>query len=273
MSMLIGAAPQSLSGSDFQALDDKAGPWTLRRSYESAAIGWSFTNWATSRGGIDVGKRASLWSCKPDLVALGNGAYDAKITAFVDSIPSDHLAILSIWHEVDGKIRSGAKDARGDVITKDRWLAAIRRFCGAVDAAQHPRVYTAVLLEAWSGMQPKPGTTYADLWPGDGYADVFGIDGYSDIGSEGQVWDPGVEFAAAHGVPWGIHELGCKGTLSPDWMARNAVYAADHGASFISWFSNSNDAVPTPGTDPAAAACSRALSLAYQADLSAATLS
>jgi hypothetical protein len=261
--MLVGAASQELSGSDFPALDAVAGPWTVRRSYGSQADGipGSFAN---SVAGIDVGKRASVLSLKPDLTAMADGSLDAAVIAFVKSIPSGHRTFLTIWHEPDGKIRSGK-------FTLEAWMAAFKRFCDLVHRTGGPTVYTALILEAWSAQHPEPGSTYQELWPGRDatgcpYADVLAVDGSSDSGGEESLWGPAREFAHHVRVPWAVSEMGCKTELSVDWMARNAVYAADHAAAFLCWFSNDNNAVPTPGTDPAADSCSHQISLAYHTD-------
>lgn len=263
VAMLVGAASQELSGSDFPALDAVAGPWTIRRSYGSQTDGIPST-FADSVAGIDVGKRASVLSLKPDLTAMVDGSLDAAVIAFVKSIPPGHRTFLTIWHEADGKIRSGK-------FTLEAWMAAFKRFCDLVHHAGGPTVYTALILEAWSGQQPEPGSTYEELWPGQDasgcpYADVFAVDGSSDSGSEESLWGPAREFAKRVGVPWAISEIGCKLELSVDWMAGNAVYAADHAAAFLCWFSNDNNAVPTPGTDPAADSRSHQISLAYYTD-------
>jgi hypothetical protein len=272
--MLVGAAPATLSGSDFDSLDAAAGPWTVRRSYEDAAVGFNFANWAASRGGIDVGKRASVWSCKPDLAGMGSGAYDSKIQAFVSSIPDTHVAFLSVWHEVDGKIRKGTTDPSGATITKAAWLPAIQKFCNAVHSVGKPHVYTCMILEAWSGQHPQAGTTYADLWPGPGYIDAFVVDGYSNTGSGSTLWGPAVDFASRQGIPWGIGELGCASTVDTSWMTAQADYAAAHGtggrvpAAFMCWFSNTTGGVlATPGTDPSMQATSKTISQTYYADV------
>jgi hypothetical protein len=276
-SMLVGAATTNLSGSDFEGLNAVAGPWTVRRSYENAAVGFPFTTWAASRAGIDVGKRASVWSCKPDLAGLAAGSYDAQIKAFVASIPDTHVAFLSVWHEVDGKIRKGTTDPAGAVITKSAWLAAAQRFFAAVKSVGKPHVYTTMILEAWSGQSPKAGTTFADLWPGDGLVDVFGVDGYSNTGTGAGLWGPAVDFARSKGVAWGIAEVGCATTPDTAWMQAQADYAGATAAgggrskaAYFCWFSNATGGVlPTPGTDPAMQAKAKSISQTYYTDVNA----
>lgn len=260
--MLVGAATQNLSGSDFPALDASSGPFTVRRSYDSALP----ASFAASVAGIDVGVRASVWSCKPDLAQLAAGTLDSAITRFVTSIPDSHVAFLTCWHEPDGKIRKNE-------ITLGQYLPAFRRFCQVVKAVNKPHVYTTQILEAWSGQTPKAGSTYADLWPGAGYVDCYGVDGYSNTGSGSSLWGPALSFATSKGIPWGIAELGCGTTMSTSWMQDQADYAATHAAggqhtraAYFCWFSNTvGGMVPTPGSDTAAQAKAKAISQAYYA--------
>jgi hypothetical protein len=268
--MLVGAASASLAGSDFDDLDASAGPFTVRRSYETGIPG----SWAASVAGIDVGRRASVWSCKPDLAALAAGSLDTQIRALVASIPVTHVAWLTAWHEPDHKIRSGD-------FTLSQYLPAFARWCSVVKQAAiefgRPHVYTCQIVEAWSGQHPTPGSTYTDMWPGDGLVDCYGVDGYSNTGSGETLWGPARTFAASRGIPWGVAEVGCGTAIDTSWMTAQAIYAATHAAggahsraAFYCWFSNSTGGVvPTPGTDPAALAAARNISQTYYADVNA----
>lgn len=275
--MLVGAASAVSSGSDFDALDAAAGPFTARRSYEDPMVGFPWSDWSATRAGIDVGKRASVWSCKPDIVRLGQGGYDAAITALVQSIPDTHVAFLTCWHEVDSKIRKGTADAAGTVITLDLWLPAIRHFADAVHAAGKRHVYTMLALTTWSGTNPQVGTTYADIWPGDGYIDCFAVDGYSNVGSGVGLWGPAVSFARSKNIPWAAAEVGCAGSMDTAWMQAQADYCGATAAggnhtraAFMCWFSSTVGGVlATPGDDPAAQATSKSIAQAYYADVNA----
>lgn len=274
--MLVGAAIDDLSGAAFDAAAAAAGPWTVRRSYEDPSVGFPFTSWASCRGGVDVGKRASVWTCKPDIVKLAAGDFDAAITAFVRTIPDTHVAFLGCWHEVDGKIRQGTKDASQNTITLPLWLDAARHFYAAVHAAGKAHVYTTMIVEAWTGQHPQPGSTYAEIWPGDGLVDVWGVDGYSNTGDGASLWGPAITFAQGKDVPWGIAEIGCAGTLDTAWMSRQATYAASHGAggahagaAWFCWFDTDvGGVIPTPGTDPAAQATAQTIAQTYFANYS-----
>ncbi|MFA1537992.1 hypothetical protein [Actinomadura monticuli] len=258
--MLVGASSLSLAGDDFGDLDAAAGPFAVRRSYDKGLP----ESWAESVAGIDVGKRVSVWSCKPDLGQLAGKALDRRLREFVESIPDSHAAFLTCWHEPDGKIRKGQ-------FTLEEYLPAFRRFCKVVKSVGKPRVYTAQIVEAWSGQRPKKGSTYADLWPGDGYVDVYGVDGYSNTGSAGELWGPAVKFAGSKGIPWGIAEVGCARKIDTSWMVVQAAYAARTSAggrreqcAFLCWFSNpTGGVVPTPGANRAAQATAKRISKKY----------
>ena len=267
--MLVGAASMALSGSDFDALDAAAGPFTVRRSYDTTIP----TSWAASVAGIDVGKRASVWSCKPDLAALASGALDTQIRALVQSIPTTHVAWLTCWHEPDHKIRTGS-------FTLAAYLAGFSRFCSIVKQAAtdfgKPHVYTTQIVEAWSGQNPTAGSTYTDMWPGDGLVDCYGVDGYSNTGSGETLWGPARLFAASKGVPWAIAEVGCGTAIDTSWMADQATYAATHAAgghtkaAYFCWFSNSVGGVtPTPGADAGALTAAHTISQTYYTDVNA----
>ncbi|TYK45147.1 hypothetical protein [Actinomadura decatromicini] len=264
--MLVGAAGTSLSGSDFPALDQAAGPFTVRRSYDTALP----ATFAASVAGIDVNKRASVWSCKPDLGQLAAGTLDSAIRAFVQSIPDTHVCWLTCWHEPDGKIRKSQ-------FTLAQYLPAFRRFCQVVKSVGKAHVYTTQILEAWSGQQPKAGSTYSDLWPGAGYVDCYGVDGYSNTGSGSTLWKPAVDFATSKGIPWGIAEVGCATTADTAWMQAQADYAGATSAgggrsraAYFCWFSNSTGGVlPTPGSDPSMQAKAKTISQAYFTDVNA----
>lgn len=269
--MLVGAASGSLNGSDFAALDVAAGPFTCRRSYDGDLP----ATFADSVAGIDVGQRASIWSCKPDLGQLAAGVLDNRIRTFVESIPPSHVAFLCAWHEPDHKIRT-------DAFTLADYLPAFARWCSVIKQAAldlgRPHVYTTQITEAWSGSHPKAGSTYADMWPGDGLVDVFGVDGYSNESSSPEaIWGAAVSFAASKGIPWGIAELGCVTTMDTTWMQNQAAFAASHAAggghtkaAYFNWFSNSTGGVlATPGSDSSALATARAVSLANRTDVNA----
>ncbi|TYK44376.1 hypothetical protein [Actinomadura decatromicini] len=266
--ILWGAAGDRLSGSDFPGMDDEFGPLTIRRSYQPAAVGMP-EGWAESNAGVDVGARASCWSGKPSITAMARGALDQETLAFLRSIPEDHLAFVSIWHEADGKIRSGS-------FGLTVYRAAFRRFCRLVQrvkAEGRPLLHTIQILTTWSGTSPRAGSTYADLWPGDDLVDCFGVDGYSHVGSGDSLWGPAVEFADSKGVPWAVPEIGYgrTGTRDVGWLNDQVEYLTSTAAggrhtrcAFACWFNTAGPiSVRTPGGNPAWVAAARSASRRY----------
>lgn len=269
--ILWGVCPTSLSGSDFAAKDASYGPLTIRRSYQPAASGFP-ASWAASNAGIDVGKRASCWSGKPNINAMAAGSLDGQALTFLRSIPKTHLAFVSIWHEGDSKIRGGE-------FSLSTYKAAFKRFCQLVKQVQSEgwsRLYTIQILTTWSGTNPSPGTTYADTWPGDGLVDCFGVDGYSHVGSQASLWGPAVAFAKSKNIPWAVPEIGYGnvGTTDVQWMHDQIAYLTSTAAggqhtrcAFACWFDVPGPiSVPTPGSNPQWIAAARAASQAWYVD-------
>lgn len=269
--ILWGAAPDSLSGSDFPADDLQFGPLTIRRSYQPAAAGMP-ASWAACNAGVDVGKRASCWSGKPTMSSVANGSLDGQILSFLRSIPKTHVAFVSIWHEPDGKIKDG-------VFSLSTYKTGFARFCSLVQQVKGegwPHLYTVQIVTTWSGTNPTPGTTYADMWPGDGLVDVFGLDGYSHVGSKASLWGPGVDFAKAKGIPWCVPEIGYgnTGTQDVSWMNDQIQYltttpagGAHTRCAFACWFNVPGPiSNPTPGSNSAWIAAAKAASQTYFTD-------
>lgn len=266
--MLVGAAGQSLSGSDYAVLNASAGPFTCRRSYNGAndfasnhgvPTSFSASNAALDYDTVaDMTRYVSVYSFKPDLTMLGSttGNLDARLEAFIETIPDGHPMMLTPWHEPGSKVRQGTFSAAA-------WIAGFRRFADVVDASGNAHLYTALIDSAY---QPPTGGLYADVWPGNEYVDVMLLDGYTDLGSGNPVWLKGRDFATLKGVPWGIGELGFRtGVVNSDWMAVQANYAQDNGAVCLCWFnSNSGGVSPTPGTAAGPLATARLASTAYK---------
>lgn len=267
--MLIGAATETLMGTDFEEKAAAAGPWTVRRSYTGATSGWPVATFAASTAGPDLGRRASVWSAKPPITAVSSGSLDDKIRSFLRSIPKSHPAFVTIWHEPEAKIRQR-------LFTLREYKAGFRRFCQLVREAQAEgwsRLYTYQCVTSWAGQRPRPGTTYVEMWPGDGLVDVFAVDGYSSLGTKEGLWGPALEFARSKKVPWAISEIGWSSpeTATPAWLRDQAGYAASHGSgarsrcAFMCFFDlvGPLGGIPTPGDDPAGQAECRRISTAY----------
>jgi hypothetical protein len=275
--MLIGAASFGVNAADtthFAELNASAGPWQVRRSYNSGDIP---TTWAASAAGGDVGNWASIWSAKPDPIAMAAGTLDASTLAFLQSIPDTHTAWVTIWHEPDVKIKQQTAPW-----TPAQYIAAYQRFFSLVRQVGKPHVYTTLLFGAYVYLHPRAGATMAELWPGndaDGrpYVDVIGFDGYSETTAEtgAGMWGGGRQFAQDHGVAWGIAEVGfttnvVSGSAAATWLQNQADYAAGNGAgphasaAFVSMFNSTVGGVELcPEAYPETVAQSAAISQQY----------
>lgn len=260
--MLVGAATQNLSGNDFIALDMACGPFDVRRSYNGSgdftSTGGVPTSFAASNAALDYSAGyVTMYSFKPDIQRVKSGDLDDEILIFLNSIPAGHRAMLSIWHEADGKARQGT-------FTVADWKAAFKHFCDLVHSLDDPNLQTALILEAYQPTTDPIGTTYAKMWPGPGYVDVFLVDGYTDLGNTGNaVFGKAASFATLMDVPWGVAEMGQRtGAVDTEWMAEMARYLADHGAVSLVWFnSNAGGVTPTPGPDLVPRAVAETISL------------
>jgi hypothetical protein len=281
--MLLGASIAEGAGHDYdpstQAL---AGPWTVARRYQSG----TFANtWAAddSGGGVDVGKRATVYSCKPDLVALANDpAERARLTAFVRSIPDSHIAFLECWHELDVKTRKGNYPFSAGGLTLAQVNAGKLAFYQAVKAAGKPHVYTCLILTTFSFNGGVTTGLPSDFWVGgdgpDRVIDVVAGDNYmtSDTVNTGaHDLAAMVTFAASHGAGSALAEVGIHEGVTnmgnvATWMHNIADYSALHGTgghntfAFITWFDSSNQtAIPVPSSDPALLTASGQISTQY----------
>lgn len=259
--VLVGAAVDPPNQAGFEAANTSMGPWTLHRGYTSG--GFPASGWAGTTCAWDLGRWASVWSGKPDPIAMASGALDSAARDFLLSIPASHTAWVSVWHEADVKIKQGTEpySAAQYVAAWRRWFAIVREV-----QAVRPHLYGALIFGSYSYINPKPGATLQELWPGtdvDGrpLTDVIAYDGYAFSGGESgdYMWGAGRQFADDHGVAWAIAEAGlAEGVAGPagaTWMQTQADYAATHGAgphssaAFLAWFDTSVGGVqPTPST-------------------------
>lgn len=267
--MLVGAATTPPDEATFEAVDAQAGPFTVRRSYDTGIP----VSWAASAAGVDVGRRASVWSVHPDIGAFLGGGMDAALKALVRSIPDEHLVFITGWHEADAKVRRGE-------YTAAQYRQAFARLAGIVHGVGKPRVYVTSILTTYTFNHLTPGCTPDDMWPGDGVVDVLAVDGYG----QSQRYDPVTifetarQFAKSKGVAWGIAETGAQEdpsdpTALATWMHAVADYAATHSAgrhscaAFLCWFdSDVGGSNPTPSSSPQALAAAREISHQHRID-------
>jgi hypothetical protein len=281
--MLLGASIAQGIGHDFdpstQAL---AGPWTVARRYQSG----SFANtWAADTSGVavDIGKRASVYSCKPDLVALATSPTErARLAAFVASIPDSHVCFLEAWHELDVKTRQNVYPFSAGGLTLAQVNAGKLAFYETVKSVGKPHVYTCLILTNFSAIGGVSTGLPPDFWVGpdgvDRVIDIVSWDIYmtSDTVNTGahELATP-VAFATSHGAGSAISEIGIHQGVTnmanvATWMHNVADYAAAHGTgghntfAYLTWFDSSNNtALPVPSSDAALLTASGQISTQY----------
>ncbi len=166
---------------ELEYLESRVGRLEIRRVYDSG-----FDRDFTNRAGLDIGKRTTHYSFKPDMSALARGALDADIRALLDSIPAGHPTILTVWHEPENDFQSDAQKAD----YRKGW----QRFAQLVKAQDRPELSTSWVMMAYS-FRAMSGREPMDWWPGDGVVDIVGIDTYNEGSLKQSEWDsPGREF-------------------------------------------------------------------------------
>lgn len=271
--ILIGATLAARpNGQTFAQAQSGSGPWTVSRSYNSGMLKATF---AADAAADDVGKRASVFSFKPDLDQMASGALDAACLAWLRSIPDSHVVFVIPWHEIDVKIR---KDTTG-TYTSAKWRAAATRFFTLVRQVGKPHVYTTVCLSNWTFVDGGHAPLGPEFLLAPGLVDVLALDGYMEsatVVKDGDYnWGAGREFADANGMGWAIAEAGMGGvatnfTLGATWMHTQADYAASNGAgphasaAFLTWFDTDVGGVtPTPSGQPQLVTASTAIATEY----------
>lgn len=281
--MLLGASIPEGTGHDFDpSVQALAGPWTAARRYQSG----TFANtWAADDSGVavDIGKRASVYSCKPDLVALANSPAERdRLTAFVRSIPDSHVAFLECWHELDVKMRKGNFPFSAGGLTLAQVNAGKLAFYQTVKAAGKPHVYTYLCLTNFSAIGGVSKGFPSDFWVGpdgpDRVIDIVSWDIYmtsNTVNTGAHELSVPVTFANSHGAASAISEIGIHEGVTnfanvATWMHNVADYAALHGTgghntfAYLTWFESSNDtALPVPSSDPALLTAAGQISTQY----------
>lgn len=277
--MLIGA---SVGSGDFNAGEQSAaGPWTVSRRYNSGTFG---NSWAVDNSGchVDIGKRGTVYSCKPDLALLNSSAAErARFKAFVQSIPDSHLAFVEVWHEMDVKLRKGGAPFTSMTLAQ---INAAKLTCyDIIKQVAKPHVYTALILSGYSVSGGVSTGLPEQFWVGpDGSTrlidlvcwDTYMFNNTITTGSHEQ--GGGIAFAAAHGADYGLTELGIHNavtdyTAAATWLQNQVDYAFTHGGtgdhqsgSIISFFDRAQDvAQPVPSVNSTMMALSASVSAQY----------
>ena len=236
-------------------LESDVGPIAARRSYEiyGDPLPASF---AASAASIDAGKRVSVWSAGPPIAQVIDGTYDAAINQFLESIPTNHTMYVTLYHEVDAKIRlyqQGTTNPAGSNTTA-QFKQAFIRFANLVHAKQsttHPLLKTYICLTNFIFIDRTPTFTADDLWPGAGYCDVWAGDTYGTANFDpmSSIISNHETYARGKGIDWAVGETASQ--EDPNNANRKAVFLqsihqyldATPQCHFICYFSRAN--IPT----------------------------
>lgn len=184
--MLVGAALRPHDGresvaEELEFLEGEVGTLEIRRVFDP-----DFNRDFMNLGGLDVGRRATHYSFKPDMAALAAGRLDDDVQRLLDSIPAGHRTFLTVWHEPENDFTTAVQKQT----YRDGW----RRFASLVERQQRPELSTSWVMMAYS-FRAEAGRQPLDWWPGDGVVDVMGIDTYNDGSLDGSDWkSPGRDF-------------------------------------------------------------------------------
>jgi hypothetical protein len=271
--LLVGASV-SRGQTAYDAIQATAGPWSVTRSYNS---GMFAATPQLDACGPDIGKRASVFSAKPNLADMASGALDAPVRAWLQAWPDSHIGWVTIWHEADVKMRKASQTGSGPM-TPELFIPAFTRFCELVREVGKPHMYTHLCVSNWTFLGGT-AVTMDTLWPGSGLVDVISVDQYMESNTQhtgAYYFAPVVAYAAAKGVGWAIAEIGMGSAVTDfsagaTWMGTQATYAATHGAghhansaAFLTWFDiNVGGVTPTPSGNSALVTASAAISTAH----------
>ena len=179
--VLVGASagargvPGRMSNAEeFAWLERKVGRLEIRHVYDPA---FSST---FSKGMDDVGKRATHYSMRPDMSALAAGKLDARVRGFLDSIPSGHRTILTLWHEPEVVFTTSTEKAT--------YRKAWQRFGTLVENTGRPELSTSLVLMSWT-FEALANRNPDDWWPGAAAVDIIGVDTYNGASLAQDGWD------------------------------------------------------------------------------------
>lgn len=178
--MFLGAAHYPATEDAFKTLEGLVGRMGVRRTYNTGAnIPATF---ASTAAATDVGKRASWLSVRSPWASTANGDSDDAITAFANSIPQTHTALVTWCHEPEN---DGGVPAD--------FVAGYRQFYRVFKAAR-PDIPVGPIYIGWTFDPANHGNdraNYADAI-GANYMDFAGIDPYNKYhfppAGNGDVW-------------------------------------------------------------------------------------
>lgn len=245
--LLLGSS--NIDGpADLSAYESRYGPLKLRRSYDQPATDLP-SSWAASAAGMDANKRGSVWSFKTNISATASGSRDARMDAFLATIPVDgRMKYLIMQHEPEGEIKSGQFTASDYKAAQNRWNNRVKA-TGRLDL---------LAMVCFAGTQTFDGQTAFtadDLCP-PGMAACF--DAYNKWPESGFQWKElseraglQVQWAKASGRKWGISETACyEWTDGPqrklDWTNNAVNWVQSQGGLFLTYWDKNFGSDPDP---------------------------
>lgn len=202
---------------------NQVGAMPVRRTFEGANQGGNDASsipatFAGSRAGSDVAAhRLSMVSFKTPLAAFAAGSYDAKFTAYLNSIPAGHRVIVTFWHEPEDEIKAGQ-------FTVATWQAANVHAGQMIDATGRPELANQIILRG-----PYTISSYGglDMYWAAGYTsalDYIGFDPYRVDGRTMAAYlGPSVAWARSHAKPVTVPEYGAVAFSAPGTPIPNRV--------------------------------------------------
>lgn len=249
---------------DWAGWEAEMGPSENRRTYDGALPSTFEASKAGSANDLEAG-RESWWSYKPTITSTGiSSAAQDSLRAFLRTVPVGHEFVLTVYHEPEDNIASGAISFQG-------WLAAQRQAGAIVDeidvekGANSKLRYASILMGYWTfDTRGYAGQGWRNLTAADfANVDIIGYDPYKRNAN-----DPSLEqmmtrensgtltgtaeSAMSNAVSWGkliaIPEWGVTRTPSSGTVtdAQRATWITDA----YNWFKAWNVANPdNPVTD------------------------
>jgi hypothetical protein len=175
---LMGAA--AINVATFNKLNADAGPLKVRRSYNQL-IPVSFAR-STAASDAAAG-RVSYWSFRPNPKTFtGDKTQQAKLSAFLNTIPKGHKTVVIALHEPEDEIRNGT-------FTLAQWGATNNKVSEIVKAKKRPELRFGIsLMGPWTFDSRSPYYKYK--WESVlnfSRIDVVGIDPYKFRASGGSL--------------------------------------------------------------------------------------
>jgi hypothetical protein len=198
------------------------------------------TSWPVAGELTDYQSRGTYLSFKPDLASFASGAYDAKLTALINSYDGLRLD-LTCYHEPED-------DIEASTITLANWVNANAHMAALVTSINNPKVSTWATMGGFT-WNPASGRNPNDYYvPG---LQGYGIDQYNDPSARhdtthawiypAALMDPFTSWANSKGVLKGWIEIGCAPDFNDvnkrvGWLQQVGPYLVTNGYARASYF-------------------------------------